>query len=48
MSIRFQAGFEAIAFESTKPANWKPKKKNQLMALISLFKSTMRVKKMSF
>lgn len=26
MSIRFQAGFEAIVFESTKCTNWKPQK----------------------
>lgn len=50
MSIRCQAGFKATEFKLLKHiqiGNLK-KKKKQSTALISLFKSTMRVRKISF
>lgn len=51
MSIRCQAGFKATEFKLLKHiqiGNLKKKKKKQSTALISLFKSTMRVRKISF
>lgn len=52
MSIRCQAGFKATAFELLKHIQignlQKKKKMKQSTALISLFKSTVRVRKISF